>query len=315
MLKSSAWKLRSCVSTRATCLLYRNIHVSSILCAADTQSIPKKDEAPSDPKDAPLQPLKRPLGVRQRPTTVDRPAMEKIKDYLQTENLEAQRRHLVKEATKGYFHDLNMTRRHGGKTWMAPKVLIREDKALYLPNLTGKSIDNGTRKNTTEMCFGRISVLAILGTQISEAHAKSFTYSTNLRYSSHPLYQYIQINVQENLLKALLVKLYARSLWTLIPPEQRPNYLISSQNLEYLRDPMGMTNSKVGYVYLIDENLRIRWAGSAEATQEEAQSLESCTGVLLKRLSEKQAEKGVEATNNASVKATEKAQAPPATPS
>ena len=150
---------------------------------------------------------------------------------------------------------------------------------------------------------------------LSQAHAKSFTYSTNLRYSSHPLYQYIQINVQENLLKALLVKLYARSLWTLIPPEQRPNYLISSQNLEYLRDPMGMTNSKVGYVYLIDENLRIRWAGSAEATQEEAQSLESCTGVLLKRLSEKQAEKGADATKNASVKATDKAKASPTTPS
>ena len=93
MLKFSAWQLRSFASTRATCL-HKNIHVSSTLWAADTKSTPKKDEAPSDPKDAPLQPLKRPLGVRQRPTTVDRPAMEKIKDYLQTENLEAQRRHL-----------------------------------------------------------------------------------------------------------------------------------------------------------------------------------------------------------------------------
>lgn len=50
---------------------------------------------------------------------------------------------------------------------------------------------------------------------------------------------------------------------------------------------MGMTNSKVGYVYLVDENLKIRWAGCADATEREAQSLESCTGVLLKRLEEK----------------------------
>ena len=48
-----------------------------------------------------------------------------------------------------------------------------------------------------------------------------------------------------------------------------------------------MTNSKVGYVYLIDENLKIRWGGCADATLKEAQSLESCTGVLLKRLEEK----------------------------
>jgi len=50
---------------------------------------------------------------------------------------------------------------------------------------------------------------------------------------------------------------------------------------------MGMTNSKVGYVYLVDENLKIRWAGCADATEREAQSLETCTGVLLKRLEEK----------------------------
>ena len=48
-----------------------------------------------------------------------------------------------------------------------------------------------------------------------------------------------------------------------------------------------MTNSKVGYVYLVDENLKIRWAGCADATEKEALSLESCTGVLIKRLEEK----------------------------
>lgn len=57
--------------------------------------------------------------------------------------------------------------------------------------------------------------------------------------------------------------------------------------MEYLRDPLNMTNSKVGYVYLIDENLKIRWGGGADPTLEEVQALESCTGVLLKRLEEK----------------------------
>lgn len=63
--------------------------------------------------------------------------------------------------------------------------------------------------------------------------------------------------------------------------------MVSTQNMEYLRDPLGMTNSKVGYVYLVDENLKIRWGGSADATLEEARSLEGCTGVLLQRLEAK----------------------------
>ena len=52
-----------------------------------------------------------------------------------------------------------------------------------------------------------------------------------------------------------------------------------------------MTNSRVGYVYLIDENLKIRWGGCADATPKEAESLEICTGILLKRLEEIEAKK------------------------
>ena len=41
----------------------------------------------------------------------------------------------VKEASTGYFYDLHMTRVHGGKTWMAPQVLLREDvRLLNLPS-------------------------------------------------------------------------------------------------------------------------------------------------------------------------------------
>jgi len=118
-------------------------------------------------------------------------------------------------------------------------------------------------------------------------HAKALVDATHARFSKNPLYQYIQINLQENLLKSLLVKLYSGSLRASVPVELHPTYLVSSQNLEYLRDPLGMTNSKVGYVYLIDENLKIRWGAGADPTLEEVQALESCTGVLLKRLEEK----------------------------
>lgn len=57
--------------------------------------------------------------------------------------------------------------------------------------------------------------------------------------------------------------------------------------MEYVREPMGMVNSKVGYVYLVDENLKIRWGGCADAMLEETQALLACTGVLLKRLEKK----------------------------
>ncbi len=36
-----------------------------------------------------------------------------------------------------------------------------------------------------------------------------------------------------------------------------------------IRESVGLLNSKVGYVYLVDHNCRIRWAGSGDSEAEE----------------------------------------------
>ncbi|KAG7448670.1 uncharacterized protein BT62DRAFT_720744 [Guyanagaster necrorhizus] len=255
-----------------------------------TEGVGEKKDIYHEPYDEePLPYLSRPLGVRHRPTTSRLSTTERLKGYMDVDKVMAERELLVKEASKGYFHDLNRTRRHGGKTWLAPKSLIREDQALYFPDIQGKNL-KGFNQHTTNLCIGRVTVLAIITTRISEFHVKGFSESTNNRYLSNPLYQFVQINLQENLLKSLLVNLFATSLRSVIPPELHSTYLVSSQNMEYERDPLSMTNNRVGYVYLVDENLKIRWAGSAGATVQEAQTLEICTGVLLKRLEQSKRE-------------------------
>jgi hypothetical protein len=52
---------------------------------------------------------------------------------------------------------------------------------------------------------------------------------------------------------------------------------------EYVREPLGMTNGRIGYVYLVDENMKIRWAACADAKKEEEEALIRCAGVLLNR--------------------------------
>lgn len=101
---------------------------------------------------------------------------------------------------------------------------------------------------------------------------------------SNPKYSFIQINLQENLLKSLLVSMFLSSLRQTIPPELQPTYLVSSQNMEYLRDNLGMVNKHIGYVYLVDEHLKVRWAACGDAKLEEADALRTSVGVLLNRL-------------------------------
>jgi ATPase complex subunit ATP10 len=58
---------------------------------------------------------------------------------------------------------------------------------------------------------------------------------------------------------------------------------MSSQNMEYIREPLGMTNKYIGYTFLVDDQLRVRWAVGGDARPEESEGLERCVGQLLER--------------------------------
>lgn len=55
-------------------------------------------------------------------------------------------------------------------------------------------------------------------------------------YRNDPDFQYVQINCQENKLKWILVGIFISSLRRSIPEDLRANYLVSTQNLEYIRE-------------------------------------------------------------------------------
>ena len=50
--------------------------------------------------------------------------------------------------------------------------------------------------------------------------------------------------------------LFLNSLRSQNPSYLHPTYLVSKQNMEYLREPMGLENKFVGYVYLLDQNCK-----------------------------------------------------------
>lgn len=96
----------------------------------------------------------------------------------------------------------------------------------------------------------------------------------------------VQLNVQENPLKSWLVSLFLNNLKRNVPVHQQARYLLSNQNLEYVREPLGMVNKLLGYVYLVDWNKKVRWAGCGFANADEMRGLLSGSRSLLKRLSE-----------------------------
>lgn len=191
----------------------------------------------------------------------------------------------VKEATRGYFHDFHAIRSHGGKTWRAPSTMIRQDRALYFPGIQGTSLADKQKTSTADLLYGKVSVVCFLTSQMSEQHTKSFYEPTLEMYRGDANFQLVQINLQENVLKAYLVALFVSMLRKQIPAELHATYLLSHQGLTTEREAIRLDNKHVGYTYLVGPDGKIRWAGCGFADRDERQALVACTGVLLSRSS------------------------------
>lgn len=87
--------------------------------------------------------------------------------------------------------------------------------------------------------------------------------------------QVVRINVEDtSRLKYWLIRMFSGHLRKLIDVRNWDNYFMVKQGItDEIRESIGYLNSKVGYVYLVDGDCRIRWAGSGPAEGDEASSL------------------------------------------
>ncbi|SCV71122.1 BQ2448_2710 [Microbotryum intermedium] len=277
--------------------------------------------------------LSRALGLMNKPSTDPVTREEWKRNLLSKERRLSERKHLVKQISKGYFNDYNELRHQGGKKWIAPNTLIREDLSLYFPDIEGVALANKAKTHTTDLFKGKVSLVAIATFKSSEVgfletshvgepksgrkltarewqeHVNSFVRPALSDMKHEPLFQYVyvgssykgdhwparvvdqllagppppQINAQENPLKSFLVTMFLSSLRRQIPAQHQATYLLSHQSLEYVREPLGMTNKHVGYVYLVDWTGKVRWAGCDWATLNEEEALRKCCHVLVER--------------------------------
>jgi len=204
-----------------------------------------------------------------------------------------ERKHLMKElATKGYWTDMTRLDEFGGKMWIAAPALIKDSVSLFFPDVQGTTLDPRETAHTTDLCRGNVSIVSILTTLMSESHVQSFVDPVLKEFDSNPNFRYIQINLQENRLKSILVSMLLSRLKSNVPEKYHSTYMLSHQNMEYIREDMGLLNRHIGFVYLVDENVKIRWAGCGFAREEERVSLKGCLGELLSRLEKSKDQSG-----------------------
>lgn len=145
-----------------------------------------------------------------------------------------------------------------------------------------------TASDTTSVLQDRISVVSVYSGRWAEMQTRSFTNGKNNselgalisqqqnegRKDGGPLLQRVEVNVEPDWMKALIVRMFMGGIRKQRRKEDWERYFLVRKGVtDEMREAMGMANSKVGYVYLVDWLCRIRWAGSADAEQAEKEGL------------------------------------------
>ena len=166
-----------------------------------------------------------------------------------------------------------------GKTFLSNPKLFRAEKALYFPNLQGVTLASPKDiRDTTPILSDKISVVSIFSGTWAERQTTTFVENNpeldKVLQQSEGIAQRVDINVEENALKAGLIKLFMSGLRRRMPEDRHDKYFLVRRGItDELRDDIGLLNSKVGYVYLVDGYCRIRWAGSGPAEAGEKENL------------------------------------------
>lgn len=94
--------------------------------------------------------------------------------------------------------------------------------------------------------------------------------------------QRVYLNVPDNRMLMWLVRFCMSSIKKSYPEADYARYFLVRDGFdENLKEAIGIMNKVVGYVYLVDEHCRIRWAGSGNALPEEIDTLNSALRRLI----------------------------------
>lgn len=251
-------------------------------------SIPRSGLKPDE-----LQPLGRPIGQRIPPQSSDNDTQdkrswgEKRQDFGNWDKHLQRREELKKAVAQPYFKNWKGLDNAKGKNWIANERVWKRDLSLWFPNLRGETLDKGQDaveggvSSTTKVMSGKVTVVGVFSRLWARNQCHSFFGSRGHqnpeirrlveRYGGRA--QIVEIDVEDKPVMRWFGYLFGWNLRKTMKKEEWGNYFYLKELPGNVAETIGVVNLSAGTVFLVDQECRIRWAGSGDATEEEKVNL------------------------------------------
>lgn len=213
---------------------------------------------------------------------------ERYKDFTNVEKHLEKREKIKSALARPYFRDWKNLEFEKGKLWLGNEKLWRADVSLWMPNLVGDTLVGELWRSTTETLRGKVSLVAVYQRDWAKGQAESWYGAKEnpkvAKMIEDGKLNLLQVNVEDAPLARSIQGIFRWYMRRGMDKKKQENYFFVKQIPDSVVEEIGILNSRVGYVYLVDQDCKIRWAGCADANEGEKEALVKGCESLVRRL-------------------------------
>lgn len=225
------------------------------------------------------QPITKPFGFEE-PLSLNVLNEHSIKNAFSKEGRERRQKEIDYDLQHSPFYDSKSFENTKGKIFLPPVSFFKQSKALYFPNFEGDTLVNNKR-TLYNVLKNKVTILRMSSSISGENCTNSYVedYLSSPGYDSflkkYPRSQIVDVNIPQSWIKGFFVTLAKNNIKKTIPPARHDQYFVLSHKLfsGEIKRTLKCDNACSGYLYILDETGKIRWATSGVADDEESSVL------------------------------------------